>query len=741
MKWAGFPWLGQDRSLTVTARFRQDRVIWPGRAILQGRVFRHLVSRNREGVAAGTVALLLASTLGAQPHPIRGFPPNQWAAQHALEDKLRAIPDPQRSRTYMQRMAAEPHAAGSAASKAVADYALGLFREWGIDAKIEEFETLLPYPTARSLEMTGPVKYRAKLAEPKVSDDPDSGDPGQLPGYLAYAASGDVSGQLVYVNYGIPEDYAVLKKMGIDMKGKVALARYGNSWRGTKVKVAQEHGAVGCIIYSDPKDDGFWQGDAFPKGPFRPEWSIQRGSVVDMPLFVGDPLSPGWASERGSKRLKREEAASLMKIPALPISWADAKPMLEQLQGPVAPPEWRGALPLTYHIGPGPATVRLKVDYDWTSKPVHNVIARIPGATVPDEWIIYGNHHDAWVNGASDPVSGAIALMETARAFAELRKQGWAPKRTLIFALWDAEEFGLMGSTEWVEKHRDDLRGKAVAYFNSDTNTGGRLGAGGSASLEAFLREVARDVKDPHSGKTLLEIAETLPEGETKPGRFRLSPLGAGSDYVAFIHHAGIASLNLGFRQSGSAGTYHSIYDSYAWFSAHMDKDFAYSRTLAQVKATAMLRLSESSVLPLEFGAVERSVREWVKEIAGSETGKKAKLDFSAIDAELQRLADASAAYEKRLVAAMEGGGGSAGWNDALRGAERALTRDEGHTGRPFYKHQLTAPGIYTGYSARTLPGIREALEAGHDAEARAEVTKLEETLRRLRMVVESAGM
>ena len=291
------------------------------------------------------------------------------------------------------------------------------------------------------------------------------------------------------------------------------------------------------------------------------------------------------------------------------------------------------------------------------------------------------------------PVSGAIALLETARAFAELRKQGWSPKRTLIFALWDAEEFGLMGSTEWVEKHRDELRSKAVAYLNSDTNTGGRLGTGGSAALEVFLREVARDVKDPKSGKTLLEIAETPAEGETKPGRFRLSPLGAGSDYVAFIHHAGIASLNLGFGQPGSAGTYHSIYDSYAWFSAHMDKDFAYSKALAQVKATAMLRLSEASVLPLEFGAVERSVREWAKEIAGSEAGKKAKLDFSAIEAELQRLSDASAAYDKRLDAAMQRGPGNAtAWNTALRGAERALTRDEGHTGRTWYKHQLTAP-------------------------------------------------
>jgi N-acetylated-alpha-linked acidic dipeptidase len=685
-----------------------------------------------------TLAALLASTALFAQAPIRGFPRNQWESQHALEEKLRALPEPERARTYMKRMAAEPHAAGSAASKAVAEYALGLFREWGLDAKIEEFEALLPYPTHRTLEMTAPVRYRAKLAEPRVGHDPDSGDSGQLPAALAYAASGDVSAPLVYVNYGVPEDYAVLDKLGVSVKGKIVLARYGKSWRGTKVKVAQERGALGCIIYSDPRDDGYWQGDVFPAGPYRPEQSVQRGSVVDMPLYVGDPLSPGWASEKGSKRLNREEAASLMKIPALPISWGDAKPLLEQLRGPVAPPEWRGALPLTYHIGPGPATVRLKVDYDHTTKPMYNVIARIPGSAAPDEWIIYGNHHDAWVNGAADPVSGAVALLETARSFAELRKQGWQPKRTLIFALWDGEEFGLMGSTEWVEKHRAELQRKTVAYLNSDTNTGGKLGAGGTALLEVFLREVIRDVRDPKSGKTLLET-ETPKDGASKRGAQITAPLGAGSDYVAFLHHAGIASLNLGFGQPGANGTYHSIYDSYAWYAEHMDKDFAYSRTLAQVKATAMIRLSEAAILPFEFGALSDAAREWIGEIAKSEAGRKAKIDFSALEAELGRLSRAAIEYEKRLAAALSGDS-PGGWNAALLGAERTLTDERGHTGRPWYKHQLTAPGIYTGYSARTLPAVREALEAGRIEEAGVEAKALEAPIRRLRELIERLG-
>ncbi|MFN7919064.1 MAG: M28 family peptidase [Bryobacteraceae bacterium] len=663
-----------------------------------------------------------AAVLSAQ-EPIRGFPKSRLVAQHALEEKVRSFPDPVRARNAMKVMSAEPHHAGSPGSKTVAEWALAQMRSYGLDAKIEEFEALLPYPTVRRIEMTAPVKFRARLAEPPMKEDPDSTDKNQLPLYNSYAASGDVTGPLLYVNYGIPDDYERLKKMGIDAKGKIVIARYGQSWRGTKAKTAQEHGALACIIYSDPRDDGFFQGDVFPKGPFRPAASAQRGSVMDMPLYVGDPLSPGFASEKGGKRLKREEAQSLMKIPVLPISHSDAQPLLAQLGGPVAPNEWRGALPITYHVGPGEAVVHMTTDYDWTTKPLYNVIATIPGKELPDEWVLYGNHHDAWVNGAADPVSGAIALLETARSLAELRKTGWQPKRTIVLALWDGEEFGLVGSTEWVEKHRDELQQKAVAYLNSDMNAGGTFSAGGSFVLERFLGEVARDVKDPKSGSSIT------------PGKNEalLSEPGAGSDYVAFVHHAGIPILNLAFNGAGSSGTYHSIHDSFAWFTTQMDKDFIYSRALSQVMATSLLRLSEAPVHPLEFGAVERHARAAVAEM--SKRGKA--LDLKRAEAALDRLKAAAERFETAYATGSEAADRAAApalvaLNRVLSGSERSLTRAEGLPGRPWYKHQLYAPGLYTGYSARMIPAVREPFDLGKVDEAQAGVGELEAALDRL---------
>jgi N-acetylated-alpha-linked acidic dipeptidase len=656
-----------------------------------------------------------------------------------IEKKLRSFPDPTRAREYMKRMAAEPHHAGSPGSKAVADYALGLLREWGFEATIEEFEALLPYPAETRLELTAPVKVRLKLKEPVLPADPDSGDRGQLPLYNAYSGSGDVTAPLVYVNYGVPADYQRLAKLGVDVKGKIVIARYGGSWRGTKPKVAAEHGAVGCLIYSDPKDDGYYQGDTFPRGPFRPSNSAQRGSVMDMPVYVGDPLSPGWASVKGGRKLKREEAVTIMKIPVLPISWSDALPLLENLGGPIAPPEWRGALSITYHIGAGPAEVHLKTESDWTSKPVYNVIARMPGAVLPDEWVIYGNHHDAWVNGAADPISGAIALLETARAFSQLKATGWQPRRTLLFALWDAEEFGLIGSTEWVEQHRDELQRKAMVYLNTDMNVGGRLGAGGSQMLEQFFTGVIRDIEDPAKGKSLLALAAEAPgeDGVTTAGQpFALGPLGAGSDYVAFVHHAGIPSLNLGFSRPGGSGTYHSIYDSYAWFATQMDKDFQYSRLLAQVMATSILRLSEAPLIPHDFRAVARVVRQWTGEIKT----QYAKLDLSELSKAAEGLEAAAKRYQEAAARKPSDPARFAAANRILLGAERALTRQAGLPGRPWFRNQLYAPGLYTGYSARTLPGVREAADLGKMDEAQQQSAVLAETVREFAALVDRAA-
>jgi N-acetylated-alpha-linked acidic dipeptidase len=686
------------------------------------------------------LAAVACLPIAAQP-AIRGFSTDQAKAEREREAKAHAIPEPSRLRTYMQKMSAEPHIAGSPQSKAVADYAAGLLKEWGLDVRIEEAEALLPYPTRRSLEMVSPVVFKAKLKEPALAADRDSADKNQVPTYNSYSATGNVTAPIVYVNYGIPDDYKQLEKLGVSVKGKIALARYGRSWRGTKAKVAQENGAAGCLIYSDPRDDGYFQGDVYPKGALRPPDGVQRGSVMDMPLYVGDPLTPGWASEKGGRKLSRAEAMSLMKIPVLPISYADAQPLLANLTGPVAPEPWRGALPLTYHIGPGPATARLDVDFDWTSKPIYNVIATIPGTGAADEWVIYGNHHDAWVNGASDPVSGAAALLETARSLAELHKGGWRPKRTIKLALWDAEEFGLVGSTEWVEKHRSDLAGKAVLYLNSDSTGVGTLAAGGSASLQVFFSEILRDVNDPKTNEPLLNAARARraqgEQPESKDEGFRLGPLGAGSDYVAFLHHTGIASINAGFSSNDPAGVYHSIYDSFDWYTKYSDKDFSYGAALARVMATALMRMADAPLLPFEFVSLAAAIDSYTGELIKNKDAAS-KVSLSALTTDIEKLRAAASAYEKAAVRPINETT-RARVNQALLATERAWLADAGLPGRPFYKHQLVAPGMYTGYSAKTLPGVREAIEAGRWDEANAQVKVLAATIRAVTGKIEEA--
>jgi N-acetylated-alpha-linked acidic dipeptidase len=692
-----------------------------------------------------TVLTFLATTsLLAAEEPIRGFPQSQWAAEHELEQKAAALPQPSREKTYLERMAREPHHAGSAGSGAVAEYALGLFKEFGLDAHIEIFEALIPYPTSRSLELVSPVRFRAALKEPALAQDSYSSNPNQLPTYNAYSAAGDVTAPLVYVNYGIPEDYEYLAKQGIDVKGKIVIARYGKSWRGTKPKIAAEHGAVGCLIYSDPREDGYFQGDVYPKGPMRPPDGVQRGSVLDMPVYVGDPLSPGWASEPGSKRLSISEAKTLMKIPVMPISYADATPLLQNLEGPVAPEAWRGALGFTYHIGPGPATAHFKLDFDNSIRPLRDVIAIIPGSVYPDQWIVYGNHHDAWVNGAHDPLSGASSLLETARTLAELRKQGWQPKRTIVLALWDGEEFGLLGSTEWAEKHQDELERKAVVYINSDTNSKGAIGASGSHTLEKFMSEVLRDLKDPEKGKSLLESTRTrrnqgsASSQEAEPPGFHLGALGAGSDYVAFIDHLGVASLSLGFGGPNLEGVYHSIYDDPVWFEKFADPGLVYGAALSQVTATTLLRLANAPVLPFEFGGFAATVRRYVDQI---QKQSETKVDFQLVLAELAKTEADAKAYEAALanVSSILDNTRWAAANQALYETERSLTLPKGLPGRDWYRHQIYAPGLYTGYGVKTLPGIREAVEASHWDEANDAAHDIVTVLKHLNEHIEGA--
>ncbi len=689
---------------------------------------------------------LLACPTFAQA-PIRGFSPDQSKTQHEREASAKDLPQPQRIRTYMERMSAKPHHAGSPGSRAVAEYAVAQLKEWGLDARIESFEALLPYPTARTLEMTAPTHYRAQLKEPTIPEDPNSGDANQLPTYNAYSATGDVTAPLVYVNYGVPEDYEWLKQQGIDVKGKIVIARYGRSWRGVKPKVAQEMGAAGCLIYSDPRDDGYFQGDVYPKGPMRPSQGVQRGSVMDMAIYPGDPLTPGYAAEPGVKRLTREESKVLLKIPVMPISYGDAQPLLAALGGPVVPEAWRGALPITYHAGPG-AMVHFKLDFDWTNKPLHDVIVTIPGSVYKDQWVIWGNHHDAWVNGASDPLSGASALLETARTFSQMRKQGWQPKRTIILSLWDGEEFGLVGSTEWVEKHQEELERKAVVYINSDSNGRGALGASGSHTLEAFMKEVMRDNADPVTQKSLLDAPprrRPIPTGapDAAPNEFHLGALGSGSDYVAFVDHAGIASLNLGFGGADQGGVYHSIYDTFNWYTKYSDGDFVYGKALVQVMTAAITRLADAPVLPFEFGTLARMVRTYVTEI--QKEAKTAPIDFNEVLAQLGRLTTAARFYDDELAAVSRHASSIAPEklvkvNDALMRAERTLLLPDGLPGREWYRHQLYAPGLYTGYGAKTLPGVREAVEAQRWEEANRESRRVAQALKALVAQVEEAA-
>jgi len=671
------------------------------------------------------------------------------AAEPGWEGKLRQIPQSTNIREYVRAMSEEPHHAGSPASKRVAEYVLAKFREWGLEAQIEEFEALLPTPRQRSLELLAPEKFTAALKETAISEDADSSDRGQLPTFNAYSPDADVTAEVVYVNQGVPADYDRLARSGIDVKGKIVLARYGGSWRGIKPKIAAEHGAVGCLIYSDPRDDGYFQGDVYPKGPFRPSQGVQRGSTIDMPLYPGDPLTPGWASEKGARRLALSEARTLPKIPVLPISYADATPILKSLAGPVAPQPWRGALPLTYHLGPGPAKVRLKLVFDWETRPIYNVIARIRGSEFPDQWVIYGNHHDAWVNGARDPVSGNSALLETARSLSELQKQGWKPKRTVVFASWDAEEWGLIGSTEWGEKHADELQQKAVAYINSDGNSKGTLQASGSPTLEHLVNEVAREIPDPATGKSVWEAvhARRLEEarGDEEKKRitdrpdFTIGPLGAGSDYVVFVDHLGIPSLNIGFSTRGGEGVYHSIYDSFYWYSKFGDPDFVYGRALAQLAGSLLLRFSDSAILPFEFTNLADTLERYMAEIRKL---KAESVDLAALDpalADLEKTATEFAAARSRAPSLNQER--LRDLNAMIYRSEQAMLAPGGLPGREWYRHEFYAPGLYTGYDAKTLPGIREAIEQKQWATARQQVEavkkNIEAVTRQIRAAIE----
>ena len=706
-------------------------------------------------LAVITFSLLLSQQSTAQSKPIRGFPDDAVAAQRQREEQFRKIPDSARLKEYMEAMAGEPHVAGQPSSKKVADYALAKFKSFGLDAKLEEFEAMMPWPIETSVELVAPEKYTLRVKEPVLSEDPDSGD--QTPLYNAYSGDGNVTGEVVYVNYGMPADYEKLKELGVDVKGKIVIARYGAGWRGIKPKVAYEHGAIGCLIYSDPKDDGYYAGDVYPGGPYRPEFGAQRGSVMDMPIHAGDPLTPGWGSEPGGKKNRIEDSLTILKIPVLPISYGDATPILRQLKGKVVPNEWKGALPFTYHVGPGPAQVHMNLRFEWKNRPLYNVVARIPGTTRPDEWIIFGNHHDAWVSGADDPISGASSLMETARGLAELLKTGWRPSRTIILALWDGEEWGLLGSTEWAEKHDAELKQKAAVYINTDGTGKGWLNAGGSHGLQQFMGEAAKDVMDPRTGKPIFEEARrraVLAEAEDNKKAaeadpsLRIAPLGSGSDFTPFLQHLTLSALSVGFGGESPGGVYHSAYDTIKWYQTYSDTDYSYGRTLSQLTGTLILRLADAPVLPFQFSDTADTLLRYVAELEKLAADKKdSKVDMKPVRAAVEALKAAGQNFEKAYASVGKANSQALlakkdlqQLNKLLLTSEQKLGNSDGLPRRDWFKHQIYAPGFYTGYGVKTMPQIREGLEEGRFTEAQGGVRTVSAAVNALAAQVSEAA-
>lgn len=692
------------------------------------------------------------------------------SADAALEAKFDGMIDNAEMGGWLKTMAAEPNHVGSAHDKANADLTLAQFKAWGWDAKIETAWVLYPTPKEVVVELaSGPgAPFKATLTEaPIPGDESSSRTKDELPAYVAFQGDGDVTAPLVYVNYGMPADYEALERLGVSVKGKIAIARYGGGWRGLKPKLAQEHGAVGAIIYSDPRDDGYSIDDVYPRGASRPANGFQRGSVADMTVFPGDPTTPGYGSSKDAKRVPREQAETILKIPTLPISYGDAQVLLKALDGPVAPSSFRGGLPITYHVGGGDAAkVHLKVVSDWSLKPAYNVVATLKGKEKPDEWIVRGNHRDGWVFGASDPLSGHVAMMGEAKALGALVKAGWKPKRTIIYTSWDAEEPMLLGSTEWAETHAAELKKKAVVYINSDSNGRGFLDAGGSHSLQHFVNQVAADVKDPQTGASVaqrlradLAVQAEAPGASPRAvalGKIAADPardlpidaLGSGSDYSTFLQYLGIASLNVGFGGEGSSGgVYHSAYDTYEHHSRFVDPGHAYAGALAKYAGRLVMRMADAETTVQRYGDFADTVSGYLDEVkkldvttreqaatrtrllaagayklADDPTVSRAdpgplaaspKLDFAPMDGAVAKLKASASAFDTALAA--KGSSLSPAQKKKLDAAllplEQRLLREKGLPFRPYYKNMIYAPGRFTGYGAKTLPGIREAIE------------------------------
>jgi len=714
-------------------------------------------------IGAAFVPRAHAQMKEAAPPALDGFTATESNAERQLEGRFRAVPLAASAREHLRMLTREPHVAGTPEDYRTAVYVRDQLRKFGISAELREYQVLLPQPKRPTvLELVAPRRVRLNLQEAVIAEDPSSAHARIIPLFNAYSASGDVTAPLVYVNYGLPDDYAALKKIKVDVKGKIVIARYGRSFRGVKAKVAEENGAVGLVIYSDPAEDGYAQGDVYPNGPWRPETSAQRGSVMYIFQYPGDPLTPGKPSVAGTARLKQDDPTlNIPRIPVQPISYGDARRLLEPLRGPVRPSGFQGGLPFAYHVG-GTEDVRvhLKTEMDFQIRTIWNVIGRIEGAEEPDRWVVLGNHRDAWTFGAVDPNSGTAAMLELARGFGELLKTNWRPRRTIIFGSWDAEEQGLIGSTEWVEENAAELKTNAVAYLNMDSAvSGANFGASSVPTLWKLVRAAARDVPDPKTGKSVYQawqdrVREARPEAELTDAaagtdapiaEARINALGSGSDYTPFLQHLGIASLDMGF--GGDYGVYHSAYDSFNWMEKFGDPGFVYHVAAAQIWGTITLRLANARALPFDYADYAAELRDFINETQKTAARRKLADDYDTkamLDA-VKDLEDASASLRKRqrdLIDDIDKNSGGADikraqarrvmlMNDSLIAAERALTDERGLRNRAWYKHQIYAPGLYTGYAAQPLPDLRQAIDDRNTANAREAAVRITQAIRR----------
>ncbi|HZE70628.1 MAG TPA: M28 family metallopeptidase [Pyrinomonadaceae bacterium] len=727
-------------------------------------------------LATGVLVLLATHRAGFSQGPsetqsIEGFTGAGTIVERQWEEKFRVVPAPGSAREHLRLLTSQPHVAGTKEDYDTAVYVRDRFRDYGLAAEIKEYDVLLPYPKQPSLvELIAPRRERLTVREAIVPEDPSSSNPKIIPLFNGYSASGDVTAPLVYVNYGLPGDYDELKRIGVDVKGKIALARYGNSFRGVKAKVAEENGATGLIIYSDPADDGYMQGDVYPKGPWRPASSAQRGSVQYLFQYPGDPLTPGEPSVPGVKRLQISEATDLPRIPVQPISYGDATKLLEPLGGPVRPRGFQGGLPFPYHVGgTAEVRVRLRTEMDYQTRKIWDVVARIDGQEEKDRWVIMGNHRDAWTFGAVDPNSGTSAMLETARGFGQLLKQGWKPRRTILLCSWDGEEYGLIGSTEWAEENATELRSKAVTYLNVDVAVAGpHFGASSVPSLWKLIQEATRDVRDPKTGKSIYQqwqdrAVELRPEEDSTDNPIRpniqrtdarIGALGSGSDYTPFLQHLGIPSTDMSF--GGDYGVYHSAFDSFYWMSHFGDPDFVYHVAAAQLWGTLAMRLADAPSLPLDYSDYAAQIRQYLDDnlrLAKRRnlTGFESKAAIEAVG-ELFKEAERVEKSRREALAQFEQSVAGSNEernrveiklrriNDALMAAERALTDTKGLRGRPWYKHQIYAPGLYTGYAALPLPDFRQALDDRNTTNAQEGLERLVQALKRASQVLRQAS-